>query len=128
MCHQTVGLVARHLEANGIPTVVLGSAFDIIEECGVARFQFTDFPLGNPCGKPYDKQMQEDIVGRTLHLFESARCPNTVSRSPYEWDTQSWRQKYMEIRPEDREALRAAGEARRADRQSLRDTGRVRKS
>ena len=72
--------------------------------------------------------MQEDIVGRALHLFETATGPNTSSRSPYEWDTQSWRRKYMEIRPEDREALRAAGEARRADRQSLRDSGRVRKS
>jgi len=49
-----VSLVSRHLEANGISTVVIGSARDIVEECGVARFVFSDFPLGNPCGKPYD--------------------------------------------------------------------------
>ena len=108
--------------------MVLGSAYDIIEHCGVARFQFTDFPLGNPCGKPYDKQMQEDIVGRALHLFETARMPNTVSRSPHEWGTQSWRRRYLEVRDEDRETLRAAGEARRNDRRTLRDAGRVRKS
>ena len=35
MCHQTVSLVARHLEASGIPTVVVGCARDIVEECGV---------------------------------------------------------------------------------------------
>ena len=39
---QTVGLVARHLEANGIATVVIGSAVDIVERCGVPRFIFTD--------------------------------------------------------------------------------------
>jgi len=40
VCHQTVSLVARHLETNGIPTVVLGCAKDIVEHCGVPRFLF----------------------------------------------------------------------------------------
>ena len=31
VCHQTVSLVARHLEANGIATVVMGCAKDIVE-------------------------------------------------------------------------------------------------
>ncbi|MEZ5231807.1 MAG: hypothetical protein R2749_03740 [Acidimicrobiales bacterium] len=48
-----MSLVARHLEANGIPTVIVGSARDIVEQAGVARFLFVDFPLGNPMGKPY---------------------------------------------------------------------------
>ena len=53
-----MSLVARHLEANGVSTAVMGCARDIVEECGVARFVFTDFPLGNPCGKPWDEEMQ----------------------------------------------------------------------
>ena len=60
--HQTVSLTARHLEAAGMPTVILGSALDVVEHCGVPRFLFTDFPLGNPCGKPFDTAMQEAIV------------------------------------------------------------------
>jgi D-proline reductase (dithiol) PrdB len=48
VCHQTISLVARHLETNGIPTVIVGSALDVVEHCGVPRFYFTDFPLGNP--------------------------------------------------------------------------------
>ena len=51
MCHQTVGLVARHLEANGLPTVIMGCAKDIVEYCGVPRLLFTDFPLGNSAGR-----------------------------------------------------------------------------
>ena len=54
VCHQTVSLVARHLEANGISTVVMGCAKDIVEHAAVPRFLFSDFPLGNSAGKPHD--------------------------------------------------------------------------
>ena len=65
-----MSLVARHLEEAGLPTVVMGSARDIVEECGVARFVFTDFPLGNPTGKPDDVAMQTSITGMALDLLE----------------------------------------------------------
>ena len=47
VCHQTVSLVARLLEENGIATVVMGCAKDIVEHVGVPRLLFSDFPLGN---------------------------------------------------------------------------------
>ncbi len=93
-----MSLVARHLEANGISTVVLGSARDIVEHCGVPRFVFTDFPLGNPCGKPYDVAMQRRIIGMGLDLLESARAPRTTVQTPFVWsEDQSWRDEYMRI-------------------------------
>ena len=58
MCHQTVSLAARHLEENGIATVVMGCAKDIVEFVGVPRFLFSDFPLGNAAGRPKDPQSQ----------------------------------------------------------------------
>jgi len=110
-----VSLVSRHLEANGIPTVVIGSARDIVEECGVARFLFSDFPLGNPCGKPYDVAMQREIVAMALDLLESARLPRTTVQTPFPWsDDESWKQNYARVDPERIEALRRAGERRRA--------------
>ena len=127
MCHQTVSLVARHLEANGIPTVVLGSALDIVEHCGVPRFAFLDFPLGNPCGKPYDVAMQREVVGAAVDLFESAGAQPTL-RLPHRWsEDESWRDAYMAISEADLDALRRKGEERRAHRQALRAAGRVRK-
>ena len=51
VCHQTVSLAARMLEENGIATVVMGCAKDIVEHVGVPRFLFSDFPLGN-CRRP----------------------------------------------------------------------------
>ena len=65
-----MSLVARYLESEGICTVVIGSARDIVEECGVPRFLFVDFPLGNPCGKPGDGTMQNDLIGEAFDLLK----------------------------------------------------------
>jgi len=43
VCHQTSSLVARHIEANGIPTVLMGCAKDIVEHAAVPRFLFQRF-------------------------------------------------------------------------------------
>ncbi len=110
-----MSLVARHLEEAGIPTVVLGSARDIVEECGVARFLFSDFPLGNPCGVPYDEEMQRATVGHALDLIEAATLPRTTVQSPFRWsDDDTWKDRYASVDPAQTERLRAAGEARRA--------------
>ena len=113
MCHQTVSLVARHLEANGVSTAVMGCARDIVEECGVARFVFTDFPLGNPCGKPWDSGMQRSIVGSALTLLERAWMPRTTVQTPFVWDNDGWRDAFMRVDDGNREALIRQGEERR---------------
>jgi hypothetical protein len=59
-----VSLVARHLEEKNIPTVVIGSALDIIKTCVIPRYLHVDFPLGNPCGKPNNIEMQNAIFNR----------------------------------------------------------------
>jgi D-proline reductase (dithiol) PrdB len=122
-----VSLVARHLETGGISTVIVGSARDIVEHCGVPRFLFTDFPLGNPCGKPWDVEMQRSIVGRALDLLESAVAPRTTVQSPFLWSEDStWRERYARIDPSQAENLRKAGEARRAVQERLKTEGRIR--
>jgi hypothetical protein len=95
VCHQTVSLVARHLEANGISTVVMGCAKDIVEHCGVARFLFSDFPLGNSAGKPHDVPSQETTLELALTLLETAAEPSTTLQSPLAWsDGDEWKQDY----------------------------------
>ena len=122
-----MSLIARHLEANGIPCVVLGSALDIVEHCGVARFAFVDFPLGNPCGRPYDRAMQRQIVEAALALFETATNARTTARLPHRWSVdESWRDRYMAFDAVELDKLRRLGAKRKAQRQALRDAGRVR--
>ncbi len=124
-----MSLVARHLEADGIPTVVIGSARDIVEECGVARFLFSDFPLGNPAGKPWNAEMQRSIVGYALDLLETATLPRTTVQIPFVWsEDASWKQRYARIDPVRAEKLRQAGAARRAQQQRAKAEGRARTS
>ncbi|MBT8146914.1 MAG: hypothetical protein KJN90_08670 [Gammaproteobacteria bacterium] len=120
-------LVARHLEANGIATVIVGSALDIVESCGVARYLHVDFPLGNPCGKPGDRDMQLAIVRQAAELFESATSSRTTVRAPFEWSRdQSWRDRYSRVDDSNREALRRKGEARRQQQATAKASGKNR--
>jgi hypothetical protein len=114
VCHQTASLTARHLEANGIPTVIAGSARDIVEQCAVPRLLFTDFPLGNPCGMPYDVGMQRVIVGMSFDLLERAWLPQTTVQTPFHWPNDVWRDNFMRVDESNIAALREAGAARRA--------------
>jgi hypothetical protein len=93
-----VSLVARHLEANGIPTVILGCALDIVEHCGVPRVVFSDFPLGNSAGKPFDVESQAATLELAFRLMETAIAPRTTVRSPQRWsDDPSWKRDYNNL-------------------------------
>lgn len=110
-----------------MPTVILGSALDVVEHCGVPRFLYTDFPLGNPCGKPFDVSMQAAIASQGIDLLERAERPRTTVRTPFRWgDDESWRDRYMEIRPEDLAQLARRGEERRARRLREKAEGKTR--
>ena len=74
-----MSLVARYLEQNGIPTVVMGAAKDIVEWAGVPRFLFSDFPLGNSCGKPHEPDTQRFTLDLSLKVLESAVGPRTTT-------------------------------------------------
>jgi D-proline reductase (dithiol) PrdB len=122
-----VSLVARHLEANGIATVILGAARDIVEQCAVPRFVFTDFPLGNPCGRPYDAAMQREVVRYGLELLESARSPRATVQTPFVWSgDHSWRDNYMRVDEGNIETIREQGRLRRESREQARQQGRIR--
>jgi hypothetical protein len=95
VCHQTVSLIARHLEANGIATVVMGCAKDIAAHCGAPRFLFSDFPLGNSAGRPHDKESQAFTLELALRLLESALAARTTVQSPLRWSASAdWKLDY----------------------------------
>jgi D-proline reductase (dithiol) PrdB len=98
VCHQTVSLVARLLEENGIPTVVMGCAKDIVEHVGVPRFLFSDFPLGNAAGRPNDLASQTLTLDLALRVLEAAPCPRTTVQSPLRWSASAdWKLDYCNI-------------------------------
>lgn len=122
-----MSLVARHLEQAGIPTVVIGSAKSIVERCGAPRFLYSDFPLGNPCGKPYDQAMQRDIVLRALDLFETMKSPGVTVQTPYQWsDNDDWRLAFCRVDDSNRDEIRRKGDERRAVQAKAKSDGLVR--
>src|SRR4030088_2542396 len=82
VCHQTISLVARHLEANGISTVVMGCAKDIVEHAAVPRFLFSDFPLGNSAGETHEPESEAFTRELALRVLESAASAQTTVQSP----------------------------------------------
>lgn len=112
VCHQTVTLIARHLEAAGISTVVMGCAKDIVEHAAAPRFLFSDFPLGNSAGKPHDAASQTFTLELALKVLESAPAARTTVQSPLRWAEDAlWKRDYNNIAAMSKEEL----ERRRRD-------------
>jgi hypothetical protein len=98
ICHQSQSLLARYLEVHGISTVVMGAAKDIVEYCGVPRFLFSDFPLGNTAARPHDPDSQVLNFELALRLLESASTPRTTVQSPLIWSADpTWKLDYSNL-------------------------------
>jgi D-proline reductase (dithiol) PrdB len=122
VCHQSLSLVARHLEANGIPTVIMGAAKDIVELAGVPRFVFSDFPLGNAAGRPNDPDSQDFTLGLALDLLQQATAPRATVQSPLRWNGDpGWKRDYGNV--EDLSAAEIAG--LRADFEAQKAAGKA---
>ena len=127
MCHQTVSLTARVLEAAGISTVVIGSAFDIITTSGTPRFVYNDLPLGNPLGKPYDREMQKQTVEVALDLVAAENNSGIVVEMPFLWSAdEAWKDNYARVDEDNREELLRMGDANRKQRALNQSKGLVR--
>jgi D-proline reductase (dithiol) PrdB len=125
VCHQTVSLAARMLEENGISTLVMGCAKDIVEYVGVPRFLFSDFPLGNAAGRPNDPASQALTLDLALRVLEAAPGPRTTVQSPLKWSSgPDWKLDYCNIErlaPEEIVRRRAEFDAARTQAKRLRE-------
>ena len=126
VCHQTLSLVARHLEQHGITTVMMACAKDIVEHCGVPRMLFSDFPLGNAAGRPHDPESQALTLELALRVLESAPAARTTVQSPLRWsENHDWKSDYSNIAkvsPEELARLRAENDRAKATAKQLRET------
>lgn len=77
-------LIARHFEAAGLPTLILGSALDILQAGQPPRAKFLNYPLGFESGRFQDKQNQLDVVRAALKGFDAMNSPG-IEPLPFEW-------------------------------------------
>jgi hypothetical protein len=89
-----VGLVARHAEAAGIPTLCMTSARDITRAVNPPRAAFLDFPLGHTTGKPHDPDLQRRILVEALSSLETMTAPGSMKELPFRWsEDEEWKAK-----------------------------------
>ena len=122
-----MSLISRYLEENGIPTVVIGAAKDIVEHCGVARYLFVDFPLGSPCGEPWNIRQQRKIFQMALDLLRDAKQPRTTVQPDDRWsEGEDWKQTvFTAEQPWQDEQTQAEWMARKEAYRQLRAQGKV---
>ena len=87
-----MGLIAREIEARGIPTICLSSAYSITASVNPPRAVFVDFPLGHTAGKPGDKPLQRKIMIDTLSALDGIQIPGTIRTLKYRWsEDNAWK-------------------------------------
>jgi hypothetical protein len=84
VCHGSVGLVARALEQEGIPTIsVFIHAFrHRAVELQVPRVLVTPHLMGRTIGPAHDVERQRDVVHAALALLRDAEEPATIVDHP----------------------------------------------
>ena len=102
MCHQSVGLLARHAEAAGISTLCMTSALDITQAVNPPRAAFLDYPLGHTTGKPHQPDLQRQILLEALAGFDDLTTPGSVKMLPFKWSADLAWQDTAQRGPDDR--------------------------
>ena len=78
-------MLARWIEAAGIPTVVVTMMPDVAEALGAPRTVGVEFPFGHPFGMPHDRVMQRRVLETALRVLAGAGRPGTRVDVDLEW-------------------------------------------
>lgn len=70
LCHQSVALAARAIEASGIPTITLGVERDQMESARPPRFAYYPGQLGSVVGNANWPEHQRRVLDETIRLLE----------------------------------------------------------
>lgn len=97
-CHRSTAVIARALEARGLPTLSMNVLWESGQEMKPPRACFLDFPLGCPAGKPGEAAQQRDILRAALNLapeFDPHRWE--MKRLPFQWSPDGSREWEHEV-------------------------------
>jgi D-proline reductase (dithiol) PrdB len=85
-----VGLIARAIEAVGIPTVTISITKDLTESVGVPRALFVRWPLGHPMGEKHAPRQQRTLIFDALMLLRDAEGPGLIAEPGYRWRRETY--------------------------------------
>lgn len=85
-----MGLVARAIEAAGIPTTSLSIVREVTEKTPPPRALYMRFPFGHALGEVGARNQQFDILLRAFELLFEAEEPGTIRDSGLRWKRESY--------------------------------------
>jgi D-proline reductase (dithiol) PrdB len=80
-----VPVLARWIEAAGIPTVIVTMMPSVAEERRAPRIVGVEFPFGHPFGMPHDSGMQRRTLELALRVLAGAASFGTRVDLDVEW-------------------------------------------
>ena len=78
-------VLARWIEAAGIPTVVVTMMPSVAEERRAPRMVGVEFPFGHAFGMPHDRAMQRQVLVLALRVLSGASAFGTRVDLDAEW-------------------------------------------
>lgn len=75
LCHQTLGIVARAIEAKGIPTMLISVDRTVTDKVRAPRTAYYDGEFGAVAGKPNWKQYQLRVLDESIRWIETLDQP-----------------------------------------------------
>jgi D-proline reductase (dithiol) PrdB len=118
-----VSLVARGLEARGLPTLSMSTLLEVSEAFKPPRTCFLDFPIGCPAGKPHEPAQQRAILREVLRqapAFEGQ--PWHVKHLPFQWaadGSRDWEEEVRRLYRQEMHVVAAHGADHRGRGESL---------
>jgi hypothetical protein len=80
-----VPVLARLLEAQGLPTVVVTMMPATAQQLLTPRIVGVEFPFGHPFGQPGDRATQRLVLETALRVLAGASAPGTRVDVDLEW-------------------------------------------
>jgi D-proline reductase (dithiol) PrdB len=77
LCHQTLGIIARVIEASGIPTMCISVETAITDKTRPPRTAYYNGELGQVAGKPNWPQYQLRVLDEAIRWIETFDQPGS---------------------------------------------------
>ena len=84
-CHVAAGVLARAIEARGLPTTTIATLRRNVTAMKPPRALFLDFPLGCSAGRPGEPEQQREILRDALQLAAGEWPEWELRRLPQTW-------------------------------------------
>lgn len=85
-----MGLIARIIEAEGIPTVTYISLKEIAEKVRPPRTVHLRWPFGHPLGEANNEPQQAQVLHYGLKALYDVREPGTILEPKWAWRRQEY--------------------------------------